>query len=84
MRMAWTACPFRQSGHALRQSPCAAGGGDVGVGVSFVESFNALPQRKPALLRRFESLLEPVPPEGLERMAQESMRVTRRHFGKSG
>ncbi|MDB6134973.1 MAG: biotin and thiamine synthesis associated [Verrucomicrobiales bacterium] len=42
-----------------------------------------LPQGKPALLRRFESMLEPVAPERLERMAQESMRVTRRHFGRT-
>ncbi|RYD26137.1 MAG: 2-iminoacetate synthase ThiH, partial [Verrucomicrobiaceae bacterium] len=51
--------------------------------MSFVESFNMLPQRKPALLRRFESMLEPMAPEGLERMAQESMRMTRRHFGRT-
>ncbi|MES2707445.1 MAG: 2-iminoacetate synthase ThiH [Verrucomicrobiota bacterium] len=51
--------------------------------MSFVESFNQLPENKSALLRRFESLLKPLPPEGLERLAQESMRATRRHFGKT-
>lgn len=48
-----------------------------------MESFNQLPENKSALLRRFESLLKPLPPEGLERLAQESMRATRRHFGKT-
>lgn len=34
------------------------------------------------VLRRFVSLLEPVDDGGLERMAWEASRVTRRHFGK--
>ena len=35
------------------------------------------------LLQKFEALLVPAAPEVLERMAQESMQVTRRHFGRT-
>lgn len=35
------------------------------------------------MLRRFERLLEPLEPRELESLAQEAMRVTRRHFGRT-
>lgn len=44
--------------------------------------FTALSNKSP-LLRRFESLLEPVSDAGLARMARESATITRRHFGRT-
>lgn len=67
----------------LLPRPCVPPARDFDVRVSFVESFNELPEQKSALLRRFESLLEPVSPDGLERLAQESIQVTRRNFGNT-
>lgn len=52
--------------------------------MSFLETLNRLPGGQSPLLRKFEALLEePAGPEVLERMAQESMRTTRRHFGRT-
>ena len=49
--------------------------------MSFVETFNRLPEEKSPLLRRFESLLESHVP--LESLAADSQRLTRQHFGKT-
>ncbi|MEM6823066.1 MAG: radical SAM protein, partial [Verrucomicrobiota bacterium] len=49
--------------------------------MSFVQRFNALPEEKSRLLRRFESLLEPKYP--LEALASESQQLTRQYFGRT-
>lgn len=49
--------------------------------MSFVETFNRLPEQKSPLIRRFESLLESDMP--LEALAADSQRLTRQHFGKT-
>jgi 2-iminoacetate synthase len=51
--------------------------------VSFLDTLNRLPEQKSPLLRKFEALLAPAGPEEMERMAQESMQATRRHFGRT-
>jgi len=51
--------------------------------MSFVETFNRLPQDKSALLRRMEQWLGPKSPAELEGMAAEAARLTRLHFGKT-
>lgn len=51
--------------------------------MSFLETLHRLPEEKSTLLRKFEALLSPVTPQGLESMAQESMQLTRRHFGRT-
>lgn len=44
---------------------------------------DALPHRKSPLLTRFASFLEPMAPQKLEALAQESQAVTRRNFGRT-
>ncbi len=51
--------------------------------MSFLDTLNRLPEGRSPLLRKFETLLAPAGPEVLERMAQESMQATRRHFGRT-
>ncbi|WP_256199802.1 hypothetical protein [Verrucomicrobium spinosum] len=51
--------------------------------MSFVETFNALPERKSPLLRKLLSLLEPKSPRQLEAMAAEAAALTRQHFGRT-
>ncbi|MEM9081366.1 MAG: 2-iminoacetate synthase ThiH [Verrucomicrobiota bacterium] len=51
--------------------------------MSFVETFNSLPERRSPLLRRFENLLTPKTDPQLESLVQQSVRTTRRHFGKT-
>lgn len=51
--------------------------------MSFVETFNALPERKSPLLRKLLSLLEPKSPRQLEAMAAEAATLTRQHFGRT-
>ena len=53
--------------------------------MSFVEHLNALDrgEKKSPLLSRFERLLAPVSPSQLEALAQESVEITRRNFGKT-
>ncbi|MDP4638779.1 MAG: radical SAM protein, partial [Verrucomicrobiales bacterium] len=51
--------------------------------MSFVAQLNALDAGAPLspLLARFRSLIAPVDPSGLERLAAEAVATTRRHFG---
>jgi len=53
--------------------------------MSFVASLNALDAGAPLspLLARFRSLIDPVSPAGLERLAAEAVTTTRRHFGRT-
>ncbi|MDP0490914.1 MAG: 2-iminoacetate synthase ThiH [Verrucomicrobiota bacterium JB023] len=51
--------------------------------MSFVETFNQLPEKQSALLKKFSRLLEPCDDRMLEAMARESAAITRRHFGKT-
>ena len=51
--------------------------------MSFVDTFNALPESKSPLLRRLMSLLEPRTPKQLEALAAEAAAVTRLHFGRT-
>ena len=51
--------------------------------MSFVPTFNRLVHAKPARLRRFEDRLARQSDDGLERLAAEAHRVTRRNFGKT-
>src|SRR6187431_366311 len=51
--------------------------------MSFVQTFNALPETKSPTLRRLSSLLEPRPPAQLEAMASEASALTRLHFGRT-
>lgn len=51
--------------------------------MSFVSTFNALPEQRSALLQRFEALLAPSSDAELERMVQQSVLTTRRNFGKT-
>ena len=51
--------------------------------MSFVETFNRLPEGRSPALRRLERLLEPVDAAGLEDMAREAARLTRQHFGRT-
>lgn len=51
--------------------------------MSFVETFNQLPEKKSALLRKFEQLIAPQSNEHLEAMAAQSQQLTRQHFGKT-
>lgn len=50
--------------------------------MSFSEEFQNLLGNPSPVIRRFERLIAPVDDSGLERMAQESLRLTRLHFGK--
>ncbi len=63
--------------------PCEMMGGAQFVGMSFVPVFNALAEKRSALLRRFETLLGPVDGAGLESMAQEAALLTRQNFGRT-
>ena len=53
--------------------------------MSFVEQLNALDRggKKSPLLSRFERLLAPASPSQLEALAQESVEITHRNFGKT-
>ncbi|MCB1094636.1 MAG: 2-iminoacetate synthase ThiH [Verrucomicrobiae bacterium] len=51
--------------------------------MSFVESFNQLPDHKSTLLKRFSSLIAPKTAQELEAMARESQAITRKHFGRT-
>ena len=51
--------------------------------MSFVESFNLLPQEQSPLLRRFGKLIAPMNDGDLERLARESQALTRKHFGRT-
>ncbi len=53
--------------------------------MSFVAQLNALDAGAPLspLLARFQSLIAPVAPSGLEALAAEAVTVTRRHFGRT-
>ena len=51
--------------------------------MSFVDTFNALPERKSPLLRKLLALLEPKSRQELEAMAAEAAAVTRHHFGRT-
>jgi 2-iminoacetate synthase len=51
--------------------------------VSFVPTFNQLPDSKSALLRRFENLIAPADDTQLEFLARQSEQITRRNFGKT-
>ncbi|HSJ01727.1 MAG: 2-iminoacetate synthase ThiH [Verrucomicrobium sp.] len=51
--------------------------------MSFLETFNALPEKKSPLLRRLLSLLEPKTPRQLEVMAGEAAGLTRLNFGRT-
>lgn len=51
--------------------------------MSFVDTFNKLPEQKSALLKKFERLIAPTSNEQLEAMAAESQKLTRRNFGKT-
>ena len=51
--------------------------------MSFVETFNALPEGASPALRRFRELLQPVDRGGLERYAHDAAALTRRHFGRT-
>lgn len=51
--------------------------------MSFVETFNCLPEEQSRLLRKFESLIAPGSNQQLEAMATQSAQITRRHFGKT-
>jgi 2-iminoacetate synthase len=49
--------------------------------MSFVDTFNRLPEEKSPLVRRFESLLQPDVP--LESLAADSQQLTRQYFGRT-
>ncbi len=49
--------------------------------MSFVDTFNRLPEEKSPLVRRFENLLENEVP--LETLAADSQRLTRQYFGRT-
>ncbi len=51
--------------------------------MSFVATFNRLPQEKSALLRRMEQWLAPKSAAELEAMAAEAARLTRMNFGRT-
>jgi len=53
--------------------------------VPFADTFHQLLREKPrtSLLRRFEQLVAPKSDAGLESMAQQARRITRRNFGKT-
>lgn len=51
--------------------------------MSFVDTFNALPEQKSPLLRKLLALLEPKSPKQLEAMAAEAAALTRLYFGKT-
>lgn len=51
--------------------------------MSFVKTFNALPQGKSPVLRKLASLLEPRTSVQLEAMASEAAGLTRLHFGRT-
>lgn len=53
--------------------------------MTFVEQLNLLDETgsRSSLLRKFERLIEPVSPSGLENLARESAAVTRQHFGRT-
>jgi 2-iminoacetate synthase len=51
--------------------------------MSFVDTFNALPERKSPLLRKLLGLLEPKSQAELEAMAKEAAALTRHHFGRT-
>lgn len=51
--------------------------------MSFVDSFNGLPDTASPLLKRFQASLRPLESRELERMAGRSAQVTRQHFGRT-
>ncbi|QIF00469.1 2-iminoacetate synthase ThiH [Roseimicrobium sp. ORNL1] len=51
--------------------------------MSFVDTFNVLPEQKSPLLRKLLALLEPKTPKQLEAMAAEAAALTRSYFGKT-
>jgi 2-iminoacetate synthase len=51
--------------------------------MSFVDTFNALPEHKSPLLRKLLTLLEPKTPKQLEGMAAEAAALTRLNFGRT-
>ena len=51
--------------------------------MSFVQTFNALPESKSPVLRRLMGLLEPKTPAQLEALATEAAALTRLHFGRT-
>jgi 2-iminoacetate synthase len=51
--------------------------------MSFVDTFNQLPDRKSPLLQRFSSLIAPKSDQELEGMARSSQAITRKHFGRT-
>src|SRR6187397_1035637 len=51
--------------------------------MSFVQTFNALPESKSPVLRKLTSLLEPRTSAQLEAMASEAAALTRLHFGRT-
>ncbi len=51
--------------------------------MSFVETFNQLPEKKSTLLQKFERLISPASPDQLESMAAQSQLLTQQNFGKT-
>jgi 2-iminoacetate synthase len=51
--------------------------------MSFLETFNALPEQKSPLLRKLVSLLEPKTGEQIQSMASEAAALTRLNFGRT-
>ncbi len=51
--------------------------------MSFADEYQGPPAAESPLLRRFDTSLAPAAPEELERMAQESRRLTEKYFGKT-
>jgi len=51
--------------------------------MSFVETFNQLPEKKSSLLKKLEHLISPTNNEQLEAMAQQSQMLTLQNFGKT-
>ena len=51
--------------------------------MSFVDTYNQLPEKKSKLLSKFESLIAPIDNAQLETLAAESQAITRKHFGKT-
>jgi len=51
--------------------------------MSFVDTFNKLPEQKSTLIQKFERLISPVDRSQLEAMAAESQKLTQQNFGKT-
>lgn len=51
--------------------------------MSFVDTFNRLPEEKSSLLQRFERLIRPASDQDLESMARQSQQLTRQNFGRT-